>query len=110
MELKSNNELKQRMIILDNIPCDKITNFSFTVKSFNRDITKSDWSINKQVHYLFEDDTFAVQLLAGKYYTDGFETLMPAQDSIPSGKQFVGCYETKDAKRPIYSYATPTKC
>ena len=107
VELKSNNELKQRTIILDNIPSDKITNFSFTVKSFNRDIEKSDWSINKQVHYLFEDDTFAVQLLAGKYYPHGFETLMPAPDSIPSGKQFVGWSETKDAKTPIYSYATP---
>ena len=106
IELRTNERLKQRTIVLDNIPFDKTTDISFTVKSLTKDVSDKQWTINKKIDYLFEDNKVAVQQISGRYYPDGFEVLMPQPDSIPTGKVFVGWSETKDASKQIYPYGT----
>lgn len=79
IELRTNEGLKQRTIVLNNIPFDKTTDISFTVKSLTKDVSDKQWTINKKVDYLFEDGKIAVQQISGRYYPDGFEVLMPNQ-------------------------------
>ena len=102
----SNGQLKQRTIVLDNIPYNKTTDFTFDVVSLTKNISNKTWNVNKKVEYLHKDDTVASNI-SGRYYPDGFEIKASEPNLVPSGQVFIGWSETKNASTSIYPPQTP---